>query len=63
MKWFLGEYTKRFDARHKLFGHLFCARYKALVVDGSVALATAGREPAIPRLGNAGNVKNDNLIG
>ena len=23
MKWFLGCYTKRFNARHKLFGHVF----------------------------------------
>lgn len=35
MKWFLGEYTKRFNGRHKLFGHLFSGRYKALLVDGS----------------------------
>jgi putative transposase len=35
MKWLLGTYTKRFNARHKVFGHLFSGRYKALVVDGS----------------------------
>ena len=35
MKWLLGTYTKRFNGRHKLFGHLFSGRYKALVVDGS----------------------------
>ena len=35
MKWFLGTYTARFNRRHKLFGHLFGGRYKALVVDGS----------------------------
>jgi REP element-mobilizing transposase RayT len=35
MKWFLGTYTSRFNRRHKLFGHLFSGRYKALVVDGS----------------------------
>jgi REP element-mobilizing transposase RayT len=35
MKWFLGTYTLRFNRRHKLFGHLFSGRYKALVVDGS----------------------------
>jgi REP element-mobilizing transposase RayT len=35
MKWFLGAYTSRFNRRHKLFGHLFSGRYKALVVDGS----------------------------
>ena len=34
MKWFLGTYTSRFNRRHKLFGHLFSGRYKALVVDG-----------------------------
>lgn len=35
MKWFLGVYTSRFNRRHKLFGHLFSGRYKALLVDGS----------------------------
>jgi putative transposase len=35
MKWFLGTYTARFNRRHKLFGHLFSGRYKALPVDGS----------------------------
>ena len=35
MKWFLGTYTSRYNHRHKLFGHLFSGRYKALVVDGS----------------------------
>ena len=35
MKWLLGTYTARFNRRHKLFGHLFSGRYKALVVDGS----------------------------
>lgn len=35
MKWFLGTYTNRFNRRHKLTGHLFSGRYKALVVDGS----------------------------
>ena len=35
MKWFLGVYTSRFNRRHKLFGHLFSGRYKALIVDGS----------------------------
>jgi putative transposase len=35
MKWFLGTYTGRFNRRHKIFGHLFSGRYKALIVDGS----------------------------
>jgi len=35
MKWLLGTYTARFNRRHKLFGHLFSGRYKALIVDGS----------------------------
>src|SRR5206468_11619107 len=35
MKWLLGTYTKRFNIRHKLCGHLFAGRYKALIVDGS----------------------------
>jgi putative transposase len=37
MKWFLGTYTNRFNRRHKLVGHLFSGRYKALLVDGESA--------------------------
>ena len=33
MKWFLGAYTIRFNARHRLRGHLFSGRYKSLAVD------------------------------
>ena len=35
MKWLLGTYTLRFNHKHKLVGHLFSGRYKALPVDGS----------------------------
>jgi putative transposase len=35
MKWLLGTYTARFNRKHKLVGHLFSGRYKALPVDGS----------------------------
>lgn len=35
MKWFLGTYTHRFNRRHKLAGHLFSGRYKALLVDAA----------------------------
>jgi REP element-mobilizing transposase RayT len=35
MKWFLGTYANRFNRRHRLPGHLFGGRYKALLVDGS----------------------------
>ena len=33
MKWLQGTYTQRFNARHKLWGHLFQGRYKALPVE------------------------------
>ncbi len=35
MKWLQGTYTQRFNARHKLWGHLLQGRYKALLVDGA----------------------------
>lgn len=35
MHWLLGTFTARFNRRHRLSGHLFSGRYKALVVDGS----------------------------
>jgi putative transposase len=34
MKWLQGTYTQRHNARHKVFGHLFQGRYKAVVIDG-----------------------------
>jgi putative transposase len=37
MKWLQGTYTQRFNARHKVWGHLLQGRYKALPVDGSDA--------------------------
>ena len=33
MKWLQGTYTQRFNSRHKVFGHLFQGRFKALNVD------------------------------
>ena len=33
MKWFQGTYTQRFNARHRLWGHLYQGRYKSLVID------------------------------
>ena len=35
MQWLLGTYTSRFNRKHRLCGHLFSGRYKALIVDGS----------------------------
>ena len=35
MKWLQGTYTQRYNSRHRLFGHLYQGRYKALVVDGT----------------------------
>ena len=34
MKWLQGTYTQRHNGRHKVFGHLFQGRYKAVVIDG-----------------------------
>jgi hypothetical protein len=34
-RWFLSNYTVRFNARLKRFGHVFSGRYKALIVDCS----------------------------
>ena len=42
MKWFQGTYTVRFDARHRLAGHLFAGRYKAVLVERE--------EPSYPRV-------------
>jgi REP element-mobilizing transposase RayT len=37
MKWLQGTYTRRFNARHRVFGHLLQGRCKAVIVDGSDA--------------------------
>jgi REP element-mobilizing transposase RayT len=34
MRWLLSTYTIRVNHRHKLFGHVFSGRYKALLVEG-----------------------------
>ena len=41
MKWFLGTYCGRFNRRHKLFGHLFSGRYKALLIDSRNSLTNS----------------------
>ena len=33
MRWFQNTYTRRFNVRHQLWGHLFGGRYKAVVVE------------------------------
>ena len=33
MGWFQNAYTRRINTRHKLWGHLFGGRYKAIVVE------------------------------
>ena len=35
MRWFLSAYSLRLNHRHKLAGHVFSGRYKALLVEGS----------------------------
>src|SRR5580658_3582231 len=37
MKWLQGTYTQRHNARHRVFGHLFQGRYKAVVIDNQSA--------------------------
>jgi putative transposase len=34
MQWLQGTYTRRYNGRHQVFGHLFQGRYKAVVVEG-----------------------------
>jgi len=42
MKWLVGTYTKRFNSRYKVSGHLFSGRYKALLVDGTTGPVETG---------------------
>ncbi len=34
MRWLQNTYTRRYNTRHKLWGHVFGGRYKSLLVDG-----------------------------
>ena len=34
MRWLQNTYTRRYNTRHKQWGHVFGGRYKSLVVDG-----------------------------
>jgi putative transposase len=34
MRWFQNTYTRRFNTRHRLWGHLYSGRYKAVPVEG-----------------------------
>ena len=40
MNWFQNTMTKRFNGRHKLPGHLFAGRYKAVLVEETEYLTT-----------------------
>lgn len=42
MKWLQGTYTQRFNARHRLRGHLLQGRYKAVAVDAEGYFSTLG---------------------
>ena len=37
MQYLNSTYTRRYNVRHKTFGHLFQGRYKALLVDGEAS--------------------------
>jgi putative transposase len=39
MRWLLSSYMLRLNDRHKLTGHVFSGRYKAILVDGSGAVS------------------------
>ncbi len=34
MRWFQNTYTRRFNTRHRQWGHLYGGRYKSILVDG-----------------------------
>ena len=38
MSWFQSTWTQRFNSRHKLWGHLFGGRYKAIPVEAGDSL-------------------------
>ena len=64
MKWFQGTFTQRYNARHKLWGHLFQGRYKAKVVDDEdasyfrIVSEYIHLNPADARIVEPGELKN-----
>ena len=62
MRWLQGTYTTRFNHRHRLCGHLFQGRYKALLIEAGARdhLQTVSRyvhlNPVRARLVGAGEV-------
>ncbi len=64
MKWFQGTFTQRYNARHKLWGHLFQGRYKAKVVDDEdasyfrIVSEYIHLNPADARIVELGELKN-----
>jgi putative transposase len=61
MKWLQGTYTARFNARHRLRGHVFAGRYKAVLVEreepayGRVVSDYIHLNPVRAHIVNAGN--------
>ncbi len=62
MRWLQSTYTQRFNARHKIWGHLFQGRYKALPVDqGEYFRAVADYIHLNPARAHAFDLKAGNL--
>lgn len=47
MKWFQNTYTRRFNTRHRVWGHLFGSRYKAIPVEGEGSARGGDYLPAL----------------
>lgn len=58
MKWMQGTCTIRHNARHKLRGHLFQGRYKAIIVEGEQHPLQAGEDEP-DHLGNDDMAERD----
>ncbi len=44
MTWFQNAFTRRINARNRLWGHLFGGRYKAILIEGNLsAVGYTGR--------------------
>jgi len=62
MRWLQSTYTQRFNARHKVWGHLFQGRYKALPVDqGEYFRTVADYIHLNPARAHAFDLKGGNL--
>ena len=61
MRWVQNIYTRRFNHRHKLLGHVFGGRYKAVLVEEEIKRTVARRRSWSSSLAEKSFIRNTAL--